>query len=75
MKSANLQLETLTCPSCMQKIEATLAKLDGIAHDTTSVSFGSSRVKLDFDEAAISIEEIEQAIEKVGYEVLKSKVK
>lgn len=75
MKSATIQLETLTCPSCMQKIEGALKGLDGIDKDTTKVSFNSSKVKLDFDEDKISIEEIESAIDKVGYEVIKSKVK
>lgn len=75
MKSATIQLETLTCPSCMLKIEAALKNLDGIDKDTVDVSFNSSKVKLNFDEDKISIDEIEKAINKVGYEVIKSKVK
>ncbi len=75
MKSANIQLETLTCPSCLQKIEATLKSLPGIDHDSAKISFSSSKVKLDFDEAQIAIEDIEGAISKIGYEVLKTKVK
>ena len=34
MKSATIQLETLTCPSCMQKIEGALKALDGVDKDT-----------------------------------------
>jgi len=75
MKSATIQLETLTCPSWMQKIEAALKNLDGIDKDTVEVSFNSSKAKLNFDEEKISIDEIEKAINKVGYEVIKSKVK
>lgn len=75
MKSATIQLETLTCPSCMQKIEGALKGLDGIDQDTTKVSFNSSKVKLDFDEDKVSIEEIEGAINKLGYDIIKSKVK
>ncbi|MGI6567469.1 heavy-metal-associated domain-containing protein [Candidatus Darwinibacter acetoxidans] len=75
MKSATIQLETLTCPSCMQKIEAAVKGLDGISQDSVKVSFNTSKVKLDFDEDKISIEEIESAITKVGYEVQKSRVK
>ena len=37
MKSATIQLETLTCPSCMQKIEGALKGLDGIDQDTAKV--------------------------------------
>ena len=75
MKAATIQLETLTCPSCMQKIEGALKGLAGIDQDTVKVSFNSSKVKLDFDEDKVSIEEIEGAINKLGYDVLKSKVK
>lgn len=75
MKSATIQLETLTCPSCMQKVEGALKGLDGIDKDTAKVSFNSSKVKLDFDEDKVSIEEIEGAISKLGYDVIKSRVK
>ncbi|MFY9428421.1 MAG: cation transporter [bacterium] len=75
MKSATIQLETLTCPSCLLKIEGALKALEGVDKDTLKVMFNSSKVKLDFDEDKVSIEEIEAAINKQGYEVLKTKVK
>lgn len=75
MKSATIQLETLTCPSCMLKIEGALKGLSGIDQDTVKVSFNTSKVKVDFDEEKVSINEIEDSINRVGYEVIKSKVK
>lgn len=75
MKNATIYLETLTCPSCMLKIEGAIKTLDGIEKDTINVSFNSSRARFDFDEEKISIKEIEDAIIKVGYEVKRSKVK
>ncbi len=75
MKTATIQLETLTCPSCSQKIEGAVKGLDGIDKDTVKVLFNSSRVKLEFDEGEISIDQIENAITKVGYEIQKTKVK
>jgi len=75
MKSAVIQLETLTCPSCMLKIEGALKNLQGISEDSIKVSFNSSKVKVDFQEEELTLEKIEKAITKVGYEVLKSKVK
>ena len=47
MKSATIQLETLVCPSCMQKIESALKSLDGVDQDTVKVLFNSSKAKLD----------------------------
>lgn len=75
MKKATIQLETLTCPSCTLKVEGAVKKLEGIDKDTVKVLFNSSKVKLDFDEEKTSIEKIEDAITKVGYEVQNSKVK
>ena len=75
MQSATIQLETLTCPSCMQKIEAAVKRLPGIDQATIKVSFSSSRLRLNFDPAAVTLPEIEKAINKVGYQVEKSRVK
>ncbi|HLR21324.1 MAG TPA: heavy-metal-associated domain-containing protein [Tissierellaceae bacterium] len=75
MKKATIQLETLTCPSCAQKIEGAIGGFDGVDKDTIKIMFNSSRAKFEFDDGKVSIDEIEEAIDKVGYEVLKSKVK
>jgi copper chaperone CopZ len=75
MKAGTIYLETLTCPACMQKIEGAMKGLDGIEQDTVNVSFNTSRVRFDFQEDKITMEEIEKAITKVGYEVLRSKSK
>lgn len=75
MQKATIQLETLTCPSCMQKIDSAVKSLKGVDKDSVNVLFNSSKLKLDFDAEQISIEEIEKAITKLGYEVKKSQVK
>ncbi len=75
MKAATIQLGTLTCPSCMQKIESAVKGLDGVEQDTVKVLFNASKVKLNFNEDRITIDQIENAITKMGYEVKKSSVK
>ncbi|MGB4605373.1 MAG: cation transporter [Limnochordia bacterium] len=75
MRTATIQLESLTCPSCMQKIEAAVKAVPGVYTTTVQVLFNSSKVKLDFNEAEVSVEEIENAIRRVGYEVQKTRVK
>ena len=75
MKAATIQLGTLTCPSCMQKIESAVKGLDGVEQDTVKVLFNASKVKLNFNEDRITINQIENAITKMGYEVKKSSVK
>lgn len=75
MKKATIQLETLTCPSCVLKIEGATKALDGVVKDSVMVLFNSSKVKLEFDENKLSIEDIEKAITAQGYEVKKTQVK
>lgn len=75
MQKATLHLETLTCPSCIQKIDNAVKALDGVDKESVNVLFNSSKVKLDFDAEKLSIEKIEDAITSLGYEVEKSRVK
>ena len=75
MQNATIQLETLACPSCMQKIENAVKGLNGINKESLKVLFNSSKVKVDFDSETFAIGEIEKTIEDLGYPVIKSKVK
>ena len=75
MQKATIQLETLTCPSCMQKIENGVKSLEGVNKESVKVLFNSSKVRAEFDDETVSIKDIENSIDKLGYEVLKSQVK
>lgn len=75
MSQGIITLETLSCPSCMQKIEGAVKSLNGVDKDNIKVLFNSSKVKVHFDENVLAIEDIEKAIEDMGYPVIKSKVK
>ena len=75
MKRATIQLETLICPSCSAKIDGAVKALDGVDKDSVNVLFSTSRVKLNFDSEKVTIEKIEEAINKVGFEIIKTKVK
>ena len=75
MQKATIQIETLTCPSCMQKIENGVKSLDGVDKKSIKVLFNSSKVRVEYDDEKVSIKDIENAIDKLGYEVMKSQVK
>jgi len=75
MQKAVIQLDTLTCPSCTFKIEAALKSLDGVKKESVSVLFNSSKVKVEFDDSKLNIDQISRAITKLGYDVLKEQVK
>ena len=75
MKKATIHLETLSCPSCLQKIDNAVKGLDGVERDSVKVMFNSSKVKANFESEAVTIENIEKVIEDLGYPVIKAKAK
>lgn len=75
MQKATIELETLTCPSCAQKVENATKSVNGVEKESVKVLFNSSKVKFDFDADKTSVEDVEKAITTLGYEVKKSQVK
>lgn len=67
MSQAVLQLETLTCPSCVAKIEAALTRTEGV--EDVKVLFNSSRVKVGYQEDTVNTDKLKEIVEKLGYEV------
>jgi copper chaperone CopZ len=72
MKNGVFQLEPLTCPSCIKKIETTLNKMTGV--DSVKVLFNTSKVKTQFDESQIEADQLIETIKRLGYSVLSTKV-
>lgn len=68
MTTKTFQLQTLTCPSCMAKIEGALKKTAGV--NKAEVMFNSSRAKIDFDETVVETEALKKVIESLGFKVL-----
>ena len=59
----------------MLKIEGAVKSIDGIDKESLNVSFNTSKVKVNFDDEKTSIKDIENAIDKLGYEIIKTTVK
>lgn len=72
MKKIELQLETLSCPSCIKRIEKAMAREKGV--EDAKVLFNSSKVKANFDEESVTADQLAEMIEKLGYPVKKRKV-
>lgn len=71
MKTARFQLEVLTCPSCINKIEGVLKKEEGV--ENAKVLFNSSKVKVEYNEDQTNSDKLASLIEKLGYPVLSHK--
>lgn len=68
-----IYVEDMSCASCEQKIYKRLVKLKGIKE--LNVSYKDSCVVLEYDKNMITLEQIENEIEAVGYTVKKQKGK
>lgn len=65
MNKLTLQLEKLTCPSCMQKIIHHIDALAGV--EKTKILFNTNKARVVFDEEVLSEDTIIHEIETVGY--------
>lgn len=72
MTKAELQLEPLTCPTCVKQIETALHKTEGVI--AAKVLFHSNKVKTEFDASQIDLANIANIIARLGYSVLNSNV-
>lgn len=72
MTKAIYELEPLTCPSCVKKIETALDRTEGV--EGVKVLFNSGKVRVEFNDDQTKAETIAEVIEGLGYPVLKTKV-
>lgn len=68
MKTTRFQLETLTCPSCVTRIEGVLNNESGV--EKAKVLFNSSSVRVEYDAEKVTTEKLVEVIQKIGYPVL-----
>lgn len=72
MKTIEFQLEELSCPSCIKKIERTLSKVAGVRG--VRVLFNASKVQVE-TQGNKAPEELAGIIGKLGYPVRSQRVK
>jgi Cu+-exporting ATPase len=69
MKKLVLKVKGMHCASCSILIDKLVGKQPGVVSIKTS--YGAERVTLEFDEAIISLEKIDEFINKLGYDVIR----
>ena len=72
LKKAEFKLDTLTCPTCVKKIETSLNKTKGVG--SVRVLFNSSKVKVEFDENETNADKLGGVLMSLGFTVQSSKV-
>jgi len=68
MQSKILKIEGMTCAACAKNIERVSKKLPGV--EQASVNFATEKLNINYDDALIKLEDIQNAVEKAGYKIL-----
>lgn len=60
-----LKINGMTCAACAKRIEKAVGRLDGV--DSAAVNFATEKLSVEFDDKAVTLKEINETIEKLGY--------
>ena len=69
MQNKTFEIEGMTCASCAQTVEKVTRKLPGV--ESAQINLATEKLTMDYDESVLSIEDIEQAVSRAGYQVVK----
>lgn len=68
MINKTLQIQGMTCASCAKTVERVTQKLNGVTE--ANVNFATEKLNISFDEALLSLNEIQIAVDKAGYKAI-----
>nr|WP_188207533.1 heavy metal translocating P-type ATPase [Alkalibacillus aidingensis] len=71
MKETRLDVSGMTCAACSTRIEKVLNKMDGVE---ANVNLSLERADLKYDEDQVSVDDVIEKIDKLGYGVKEEKV-
>ncbi|MGG3280656.1 heavy metal translocating P-type ATPase [Paenibacillus solani] len=71
-KKASLQLTGMTCAACANRIEKGLSKMEGVQE--ANVNFALEKAAVTFDPNVVTVQQMEEKIEKLGYGTAKETV-
>lgn len=67
MARISLGVRGMSCASCARRIETAISKTEGVS--SVAVNLATEKVTVEFDSKKVSPEELQQKIDKLGYEV------
>lgn len=65
-----LRAEGFSCPSCVEKIEKQVGRMNGV--DKVKVHFASARIEVEHDTSKASVDEVVAEVAKAGYKAAPS---
>lgn len=73
MNKKVFKIEGMTCSACANRVERVVKKLDGV--DNANVNFATEILSVEFDDTKLNNENIEAAVNKAGYKLIKEEEK
>ena len=67
LQIVSLDVEGMTCASCVNRIERYLNKVEGV--DDASVNLATERAKVSYDTSKVGVDDLVGAVERAGYNV------
>ncbi|WP_040979572.1 copper chaperone CopZ [Oceanobacillus jeddahense] len=68
MANETIQVQGMSCQHCVSSVEGAVGGLDGV--DTVNVHLQEGKVDVSFDEGKVKLNDITEAIEDQGYDVV-----
>lgn len=68
VKKEVIQVEGMTCGHCKSSVEGALKKLDGVV--SAEVNLGANNVTVEYDETKVTLDQLKEEIEGVGFDVV-----
>ncbi|GLO68433.1 copper chaperone CopZ [Oceanobacillus kimchii] len=73
MQQVTLNVQGMSCGSCVNKIEGNVGKLNGV--ESVKVQLSEGKVDIAFNETTVDLGEIKDAIKDTGYDVMEEATK
>jgi P-type Cu+ transporter len=71
IRTESLRIRGMTCAACAAASERAVKKLDGV--DEAAVNFATERLRVRFEDGALSVDQIKSAVAKAGYEAVEDR--
>ena len=73
IEQLTLLLNGLHCAACVNRVEKSLKKVDGVI--SASVNLANQKAFVEFDKTKVTVDDLEKAVIDAGYEVIGSEDK
>lgn len=67
MEKVTLNVQGMSCNHCVNSIEGSVGKIDGVSN--VKVDLGAGSVLVEFDKEVVTLDKIKETIDDQGYEV------